>query len=175
MLLLRCPIQFPVRVNCCSAIPDFLTQKFLHRHCLRPQSRRFYGSTAKACVEGHQQSLPVPVPNLAAFVPDAIRRHRRCQRARLNRRTGSVYSDHAPPATPMDQRVGRNTHLLVTVRFTAVTSTTAGDQKNRRLGYPPCRVDMKTISSSSCTSYSPSPSNSQSVSLIRTRIPGRLG
>ena len=42
-------------------------------------------------------------------------------------------------------------------------------------GYPPCRVDMKTISSLSCRMYSPSPSNSQSVSFISTRIPGRLG
>jgi len=93
---------------------------------------------------------------LCAFVSDATRglcfpiHHRRCQCARLNRRTG-VPTVITSPATPMDQRTGGNTHLLVRVRFTVILPTTAGDQKNRRLDYPPCRVDMKTISSSFCT------------------------
>ena len=43
-----------------------------------------------------------------------------------------------------------------------------------RPAQPPCKVEMKTSSSPSCSSYSSSPSSSQSVELIRMRIPGRL-
>ena len=39
---------------------------------------------------------------------------------------------------------------------------------------PPCSVEMNTMSSPSFKTYSPSSSSSQSMSLIRTSIPGRL-
>jgi hypothetical protein len=39
---------------------------------------------------------------------------------------------------------------------------------------PPCRVDTKRILSLSANSYLSSPSSSQSESLIKTRMPGRL-
>ena len=38
--------------------------------------------------------------------------------------------------------------------------------------HPPCRVEIKTILSPSSSWYSSCPSNSQSESLTRTRIPG---
>jgi len=41
-------------------------------------------------------------------------------------------------------------------------------------GYPPCKVEMNTMVSPSFSPYFSSPSSSQSVSLISTRIPGRL-
>lgn len=41
--------------------------------------------------------------------------------------------------------------------------------------HPPCNVETNTMLSLSFNSYDPSPSNSQSASLIRTRIPGLLG
>lgn len=40
--------------------------------------------------------------------------------------------------------------------------------------HPPCNVDTKTTSSLSWSTYAPSPSSSQSESLISTNIPGRL-
>lgn len=40
--------------------------------------------------------------------------------------------------------------------------------------HPPCNVETKSTLSPSCSSYLSSPSNSQSASLIRTRMPGRL-
>jgi hypothetical protein len=39
---------------------------------------------------------------------------------------------------------------------------------------PPWRVDTKTTSSPACSSYASWPSSSQSASLMRTKIPGRL-
>jgi hypothetical protein len=40
--------------------------------------------------------------------------------------------------------------------------------------YPPCSVDTKRMLSLACSAYDASPSSSQSASLMRTRIPGRL-
>jgi hypothetical protein len=39
---------------------------------------------------------------------------------------------------------------------------------------PPWRVETKSILSLACRAYDASPSSSQSASLMRTRIPGRL-
>jgi hypothetical protein len=39
---------------------------------------------------------------------------------------------------------------------------------------PPWRVETKSILSFACRAYDASPSSSQSASLMRTRIPGRL-
>lgn len=40
--------------------------------------------------------------------------------------------------------------------------------------HPPCSVDTNNILSLGCISYDSSPSSSQSASLIKTNIPGRL-
>jgi hypothetical protein len=40
--------------------------------------------------------------------------------------------------------------------------------------YPPWSVEMNTIASPFCTLYLMPPSSSQSASLIKTRMPGRL-
>jgi hypothetical protein len=42
------------------------------------------------------------------------------------------------------------------------------------IAHPPCSVEMNMIWSLAWISYSASPSSDQSLSLIRTRIPGRL-
>lgn len=42
------------------------------------------------------------------------------------------------------------------------------------LVHPPCNVETKTTSSPACNSYASWPSSSQSASLMRTKIPGRL-
>ena len=44
----------------------------------------------------------------------------------------------------------------------------------RKECHPPCNVEMNTTSSRFFSSYSSSPSSSQSASLINTNIPGRL-
>jgi hypothetical protein len=55
-----------------------------------------------------------------------------------------------------------------------VEMTLAIDTEIQWLYYPPCSVDMNNMLSPDWISYFSSPSNSQSASLMTTRIPGRL-
>lgn len=65
-------------------------------------------------------------------------------------------------------------YFLGTLRLTTKQDSRNIDRSINCNAYPPCSVDTNSILSPGCISYASSPSSSQSASLIRTRIPGRL-
>lgn len=58
--------------------------------------------------------------------------------------------------------------------FIITTLTSYANAQKTPPTQPPWSVEMNTTSSPSCNAYASPPSNSQSASLIRTNIPGRL-
>lgn len=82
---------------------------------------------------------------------------------------------HAGPPFPPDLRqIATDTAPPKTTLIDPALPRRKDSFSHPRHDYPPCSVETKRMLSPACNSYASSPSSSQSASLMRTRIPGRL-